>query len=203
MAVFRRASSCGVQVCVGVIDGYLFVYLDSLGAPPLLLGSCLAVICSAEIPVFAYSGHILAVLGYHGALQAALAAYCVRLLAYSCLPLLPSLWLALPVELLHGVTFGVAWCAGVNHCKSVAPVGLETTMQSLFSGAYSGFGKGLGGLSAGIVFQWCGGMMLFRWFFVGAVAFWGFIAAMERAPGSCMGSNAAPSSRGQPRHATR
>lgn len=181
-----------MQVCIGAIDGYLFVYLDSLGAPPLLLGSCLAVVCSAEIPVFAYSGRILGTLGYGGALHAALAAYCLRLLAYSCLPFLPSLWLVLPVELLHGVTFGVAWCAGVNHCKSVAPVGLESTVQSLFSGAYSGFGKGLGGLSAGIIFHWFGGMILFRCFFGGAVAFWGVIAAVERAPCLCTGGTAAP-----------
>lgn len=171
-----------MQVCIGAIDGYLFVYLDSLGAPPLLLGSCLAVVCSAEIPVFAFSGHILRALGYHGALQAALAAYCMRLLAYSCLPLMPSLWMVLPVELLHGVTFGVAWCAGVNHSKSVAPAGLESTVQSLFSGAYSGVGKGMGGLCAGIIYHWHGGQVLFWSFFVGVVTFWGAITALERVP---------------------
>lgn len=169
-----------LQVCLGVIDGYLFVYLDRLGAPPLLMGACLAVVSSAEIPIFAFSGHILRILGYNGALQAGLAAFCMRLFAYSCLSRLPSLWFVLPVELLHGVTFGVAWCGGVNLCTRIAPVGLECTVQSMFSGTYAGLGKGLGGLAAGLVLQRCGGMHLFRWSFYGTVSCWGLISLLER-----------------------
>ena len=52
-----------------MIDGYLFVYLDKLGAPSSLLGACLAMICCAELPIFTFSGQILNFLGYSGALH--------------------------------------------------------------------------------------------------------------------------------------
>lgn len=168
-----------MQVCSGIVDGYLFVYLDELGAPPLLLGACLVAVCSVEIPVFAFSGQILRALGYRGALRAGLAAYCLRLFAYSCLPQLPSLWFVPLVEVLHGVTFGVAWCGGVNLCKSIAPAGLESTVQSMFGGTYSGLGRGVGGLAGGLMLNQYGGMHLFRWACYGTLSCWGLIAAFE------------------------
>lgn len=58
-----------MQICVGVIDGYLFVYLDMLGAPPALFGACLFAIGCVELPVFTYSGEILDYVGYSGALH--------------------------------------------------------------------------------------------------------------------------------------
>eukprot|EP00892_Ulva_mutabilis_P006319 jgi/Ulvmu1/4059/UM019_0036.1 len=175
------ATALLMGVCGGAIDGYLFVYLDELKAPPLLMGSCLAVICCAEVPVFAFSGRILHALGYQGALRAGLAAYCVRLFAYSCLRQMPSLWFILPVELLHGVTFGVAWCGGVNLCNSIAPAGLESTAQSLFSGMYAGMGRGVGGLAGGLLLHHYGGMHLFRWLFYTTVSSWGLILLFEHA----------------------
>ena len=38
----------------------------------------------------------------------------------------------LPIELLHGVTFGLAWAAGTINCSRISPQGLETTTQAIF-----------------------------------------------------------------------
>ena len=38
----------------------------------------------------------------------------------------------LPIELLHGVTFGLAWAAGTSCCAQISPPGLETTTQAIF-----------------------------------------------------------------------
>lgn len=38
----------------------------------------------------------------------------------------------LPIELLHGVTFGLAWAASTINCKRISPPGLETTTQAIF-----------------------------------------------------------------------
>ena len=38
----------------------------------------------------------------------------------------------LPIELLHGVTFGLAWATGTAHCSKISPPGLETTTQAIF-----------------------------------------------------------------------
>ena len=38
----------------------------------------------------------------------------------------------LPIELLHGVTFGLAWAAGTINCSRLSPPGLETVTQAIF-----------------------------------------------------------------------
>jgi MFS transporter, PPP family, 3-phenylpropionic acid transporter len=156
-----QMNSLHVQVCVGVIDGYLFVYLDQLGAPPSLLGACLMMIGAAELPVFAYSGQILNVLGYSGSLHLALAAFCCRLLVYSTVHLMPTYWIVAPCEMLHGITFGIAWAAGVNYCRAAAPEGLKSTIQSFFSATYYGLGRAVGGLVGGLMLHRFGGPVLF------------------------------------------
>ncbi len=44
----------------------------------------------------------------------------------------------LPVELLHGFTFALAWGTGTAVASRVAPPGLEATTQGLFQGLYFG-----------------------------------------------------------------
>lgn len=41
----------------------------------------------------------------------------------------------LPIEVLHGFTFALAWGAGCAYCQQLAPPGLEATSQGLFQGA--------------------------------------------------------------------
>ena len=53
------------------------------GANGTLLGLCLAVNCNAEVPVFYYSGALIKRLGVELALNLAMGAYCVRLVAYA------------------------------------------------------------------------------------------------------------------------
>lgn len=71
------------------------------------------------------------------------------MLAYSMLPFLRSPWAVLPVELLHGVTFGLGWGVGTTQCKQLAPVGSEVMLQSVFQAAYFGLGYGIGALTGG------------------------------------------------------
>lgn len=55
---------------------------------------------------------------------------------------MPSPWFVLPVELLQGLTFALAWSAGTVHVKRIAPPRLRGTVQSIFSGLYTGVGEG-------------------------------------------------------------
>lgn len=61
------------------------------------------------------------------------------------LPLLPSTWCVLPIELLQGLTFALAWSAGCVHVKHIAPLHLKSTVQSIFAGLYMGVGELNGG----------------------------------------------------------
>ena len=77
------------------------------------------------------------------------------------LPEYPTLWLILPVELLQGATFALAWSAGTVHCRRIAPRRLRSTVQSIFSGLYSGVGAGVGGLAGGMLYDAFGGRVMF------------------------------------------
>lgn len=62
----------------------------------------------------------------------------VRSLGYA---MLTSAWWVLPLEFLHGLTFGAMWAAGVQHTSNIAPRSLEATAQTVFAGLYNGAGS--------------------------------------------------------------
>ena len=81
--------------------------------------------------------------------------------------------------MLHGVTFAVAWAAGVNYCKAMAPEGLKSTIQSLFGAFYSGLGRGVGGLVGGMLLNRFGGAALFLTALVWTGCCWALISIAE------------------------
>ncbi len=141
--------------------GYLFLLLTDLGASGTLLGLCLAMNCVGEVPFFYYSGALIKKLGVTMALNLAMAAYIVRLGAYALLPWYPSLWIVLPIELLQGLTFGLAYSAGTVHCCRIAPRYLRSTIQSIFSGLYTGIGAGIGGFAGGMIYNAFNGQTMY------------------------------------------
>ncbi len=130
------------------------------------------------MPVFYFSGRILHALGVARVLHLAMAAFVVRLVAYSLLELYPTLWLVLLVELLQGVTFAASWAAGLVHCRRIAPLHVQSTVQSIFAGLYSGFGAGVGGLVGGLVYGRWGGRVMAATGAVMVAAGWAAAAAL-------------------------
>ena len=107
------------------------------------MGLSLAVTCAAEAAVFHYIPQLLAALGVRRCLHLVFAAFLARLACYAALPAWGTPWAVLPVELLHGLTFALAWGAGSAHCAAtLAPPGLEATTQGLFQGESGGEGRG-------------------------------------------------------------
>ena len=100
--------------------------------------------------------------------------------------------MVLPVELLHGLTYGAGWAACANFAAIVAPKGLQATTQvgvfacsllyrsgftltiCLFQGlllaVYWGLGQGMGALVGGLAYQRAGPVTTFRWSIVVAGA---------------------------------
>lgn len=148
---------------VGHIENFLFLALENQGASETLMGLTLTFTCIAETAVFYYTDAVIAWLGNSitRCLHLVYFAFIIRMGCYSLLPYLPSLWFILPVELLHGLTFALAWAAGTTHCRTIAPPGLEATTQSLYQGFYFGVGYGMGGLVGGLVYQYVGAEAVF------------------------------------------
>lgn len=169
------ATACLFGVGVGAIGEFLFLHLrDSLGAPEWVMGASLAVTCAAEVPAFRLQPALLKALGVRGALRLVALAYVARTALYAALPTLargllggghggggrflpPPYVLVLPVEVLHGLCFAVAWATGTAHARRAAPPGCEAELQGWFSGCFFGLGQGVGCLVAGALYGRLGG----------------------------------------------
>lgn len=146
---------------VGTIESFLFLYLDDLGGSETLMGLTLSVTCIAETFVFYFAGTIMRKLGLVGCFHLCFLAFLIRLGSYATLVHWGSPWAVLPIELLHGITFGLTWSAGTAMSAAIAPPGLEATTQSAFQGLMFGLGYGSGALVAGSVYKVQGPQMVF------------------------------------------
>jgi MFS family permease len=158
---------------VGTIESFLFLFLEDLGGSETLMGLTLTVTCIAETLIFYYASNIMQYFGLDGCFHLCFIAFLVRLGSYATLSHWKTPWAVLPVELLHGITFGLTWSAGTAKSALIAPAGLEATTQSAFQGFMFGLGYGTGGFMAGRKYNLNGPEAVFRSaFFVVAVG-WG------------------------------
>ncbi|XP_072019014.1 major facilitator superfamily domain-containing protein 6-A-like [Amphiura filiformis] len=149
---------CGATL--GIISTYLFIFLqDDLNSPHYLMGLTLTLTCMAEVPVMFYAKKIIALLGYANAMNLVLFTWGLRCFLYSTLQ---SAFWVLPVELLHGITFGLYNPAYTSFINWISPDGMQTSVQALCNGIWIGLGFGSGMLCGGFVYDTYGGRNLFR-----------------------------------------
>jgi MFS family permease len=154
----------------GMINTVLFLHLDDLGATDLLMGLSLAVTCAAEVPVFLAADRITARLGVDGVILVSAAAYAGRMLWYAYVVTLNP-WLVLPAEVLHGLTYALAWTACVSVAAGLGDThGNGSTMQGLLSAIHFGAGYAAGGCIGGALVDRLGASGTFAWFAAGMTA---------------------------------
>jgi MFS family permease len=124
------------------------------------MGLSLTVATLSELPVWFFSDRLLKRFGTRGVLSLALAARGAQVYAFS---IIPSPWLVLPFQLLHGPAFSAMWAAGVAYANEMAPEGMGATAQGLFSGVAMGLRAALGALIGGVLYDKVGGALMFRW----------------------------------------
>ncbi|MBN1247422.1 MAG: MFS transporter [Anaerolineae bacterium] len=170
LADLRRLASNGAWVAflfasligclyLGVETSYLFLYLRDLGADESLMGTALALMTLAEVPVWFLAPRMLDRWGARGLLAIALGAGTVQALIYS---VLPAPWVALPVQLLHGLAFSAMWTAGVAYAADIAPPGTEATALGVHAAVQMGLGRALAAYVGGILLTTIGGAQTFR-----------------------------------------
>jgi PPP family 3-phenylpropionic acid transporter len=133
---------------MATINNYLFVYMQSLGASKTLMGFALTVSTISEIPAMFFSDRLLRRFGARGMLVIAMTTIGLRLIAYS---LTTQPWVVLIIQLVHGLTFAAIFTAGVHYADQIAPPGMKSTTQGMFSGTLMGFGSAAGGLLGGVL----------------------------------------------------
>lgn len=134
----------------GVIEAFLFWYLQDLGGTQIIFGLCLVFNCTTEVIALLFAGKIIKKLGHVLCLYMALVAFSLRFFCYS---FLTKAWYVLPVELLHGFTFALMYAAASSYASIITPQGMSGTVQGLIGGLYFGFGKGIGSLITGKLFD--------------------------------------------------
>lgn len=144
-----------------VTEGFLFAYLDDLGAPELLAGLAITVTCTSETAVMALSGWLLRRHGVDVCLACVVAGYAIRFLGYAYLQPMPHTWWVLAFQTLHGLTFGLYWTVGTTCAAECAPRGLEATLQGAFTTLISA-GQTLALIGGGYLYEHHGGAMLYE-----------------------------------------
>jgi hypothetical protein len=159
----------------GILGSYVSLHVQSLFEVPneatTLVGLMQFVACSSEVVFFGSSTIILDKLGPR--MMISIAAFCFAL-RFAYYALLQSPWLVLPIEMLHGITWATFWAASQQYALSVAPPGMEGTLQGLLAGFYGGLGSGLGNFIGGFINKSLGAPTLF-WMISGWLVIAGLI----------------------------
>jgi PPP family 3-phenylpropionic acid transporter len=142
-----------------VINNYLILHMRSLGAGEGLFGLSIAVAAVSELPIFFFSMMIMRRWSPRGLIGIAFAALTVRLLLIS---VMQDPWLAVVIQLLHGLSFSAIWTAGVSYVSEIAPPGLGASAQSLFGATLFSLSGILGAYAGGQVYQHWGAAVLFQ-----------------------------------------
>jgi MFS transporter, PPP family, 3-phenylpropionic acid transporter len=135
---------------MAMINTYLFIYMESLGASKSLMGLALMVASASEILALFFGNQFLRRFGARGLLIIAMTTIGLRLIFYS---LTTSTWVVLLIQLVHGLTFAMILIAGVSYADQVAPAGMKATTQGMFGGTLMGFGAAAGGLLGGVLME--------------------------------------------------
>lgn len=161
-------------ISFGVINTFLFLRLQELGASTLLMGLTLVVTICSEVPAFILVEHALIHIGDLGIVTVGLFAYMIRLGWYGLLGyhgIMTNPWYVLPAETLHGLTyswikasiaiFAYRLANNDNMSNMNMDIDWSSFSQGFLSAIFNGFGQGLGGVIGGIIFDAYGPHWLF------------------------------------------
>ncbi|GBN13411.1 Major facilitator superfamily domain-containing protein 6-A [Araneus ventricosus] len=146
-------------VGIGIIWFYLIWFLTTLGGSKFLGGLTIAVESFlGAIPCMFFSGWLIRKIGHYQILSAALLVYGLRFLFFSYLY---DPWWVLPVEISHGITYGLYYTVIASYGKLSSKPGTEATTQSILFTTHEGLGAGLGCVFAGMGFDYFGTHLTF------------------------------------------
>jgi PPP family 3-phenylpropionic acid transporter len=140
------------------VASYLFPYMEGLGATETTMGLALTIATLTEIPVFFFGDRLVKRFTSRGLFTLALALIGVRSL---CFAIASTPWMVLIVQVFGGMIFPAMWLSGVAYADEIAPEGLKSTAQGLFSAVTFGFGSAVSGFIGGILLESIGGRGMF------------------------------------------
>ncbi|CAL4060189.1 unnamed protein product, partial [Meganyctiphanes norvegica] len=149
----------------GVLDTYLFLHLDNLGAPKFLIGLTFTVGMFAGLPFLFMADNIINAIGRQTIFIIAFIFYGVRFLGYS---FITNPWHALWFEALEPLSHQVMRASASTYGPVLAPQGLLATLTGLAGAVHYSIGKAVGALMGGFMTGKLGHVTTFR--IMGAVS---------------------------------
>jgi PPP family 3-phenylpropionic acid transporter len=138
---------------------FLGIRLQEIGGSANLVGVAFALSAVSELPVVAFGGWFLSRFGASRLIAVALCVYVVRFTAFSTIS--EPEWM-LPVQVLHGLSFGAFLMASVTLAHRLAGNAHAATAQSLLTAMSFGFGSITGSIAGGALLDHIGTVGLFR-----------------------------------------
>ena len=151
--VFENKLLLFLLLCVFLISAgtttiwnFYSTYMKENGASASLVGYGLSLQGLCELPLFYFSARIIARFGIRTTLLITVFAVTLRMLLYS---IVRNPYAALPIELLHGVSWSLFWVVCVEYVNILVRETWRVTGQSLLYAAYYGIGAIVGNLWTG------------------------------------------------------
>jgi len=158
--VFFLLAAFLVGVAANAVQFFLPLHLVALGGDANVVGIAGALAALTEVPILFTGNRIIRKLGglWIGVVTGAVV-YAARwfVLAFTTTPVAATL-----TQIVHGLSFGLFYMAGVAFVESHSPKGLSATAQSLFFVAMWGLGAAAGSVAGGAVYQNFGAVTMFQ-----------------------------------------
>ncbi|CAA9570578.1 MAG: hypothetical protein AVDCRST_MAG87-2366 [uncultured Thermomicrobiales bacterium] len=138
---------------------FLGIHIEDLDGTTSLVGPAFAISAASELPIVAFGGWFLSRIGAPRLIALALLVYAVRFAAFSVVP--AGIWI-LPVQALHGLSYGAFLMASVTLAHRLAGRDQAATAQGLLTAMSFGFGSITGSLVGGALLEPIGTVGLFR-----------------------------------------
>jgi PPP family 3-phenylpropionic acid transporter len=148
-----------MSVSVATMYGFLGIHIEELGGSASLIGFAAALSSTSELPIVAFGGWFIVKFGPVRMIALAIAVYAFRFLAFA---LITDPTLILPVQLLHGLSYGAFLIASVTLAYRLAGRKQAATAQALLAAMSFGFGSITGSLLGGLLLDSIGTVGLFR-----------------------------------------
>ncbi len=142
-----------------ILYGFLGIHLQALGGSTNLVGLAVAIGAASELPVVAFGGRFLARLGAPRLVALAILVYAAR---FAAVALIRSPEWILPVQTLHGFSYGAFLVASVTLAHRLAGPGHAAAAQALLTAVSFGLGSITGSLLGGALLDRVGTVGLFR-----------------------------------------
>ncbi|KAH9578308.1 Major facilitator superfamily associated domain [Trypanosoma melophagium] len=153
------AALCFMGLGYSLINTFLFIFLNSINAPPVLLGISIVMTVVVEIPLFQCSKYVHEHYDDRQLLCVSMCAWSIRVMGYS---ILHNPWLVLFLEPLHGFTFGLMWLSGMHFVRGAFPKSLSHSSVGFLSATAFGVGPLIGNIVGGALYNYFGGRWMFR-----------------------------------------